>query len=723
MNEKMEDGNSIYAAGITEPADVIARVTERMLETRPRQHIRLRPYKDQFIRQQTPFGPYQADFTACWPDAPNDSIAYAAARFHADFEQEVILTANGSTKLWFNGKAYVGAQTFSIRMNPGWNDLLLQCAKDNERWGFDLLIGFPRYPGMWAKDYLFSTRPTFPQQGLLGEEGFAYIGPFSSKEGEKDSRDRLEAEALAGDFLLWEPQVLEQTNRRFVDFSELYGPDASCAYGTTFYEKRNDGSLLLNVEFEGDIKIWMDGQEVFRSTVNGKTQFEMNSLKSRGQVLIKCVRRNAGKWGFSAEITEHATGQRADGIPGLESRRGNDARWLYIGPFGKRDEKPEWMLERSFDVEAGIRFDQPYSTGEGECKTYWRLSSTGTFVRPYLDGFFFGQWFYAIQVGLYGLLQSAEVIGKADVVQYATDSMEVMAQYHDYALWDAARYGVPSLIPRAERLQELDPCGAIGVMFIETYERTGSETILPIIHRLADTVMRVVPRMEDGTFYRIDTMWADDFFMSCPFLVRMGRMTGETRYFDEVVQQAKGFHNRLWLPDKRLFAHIFFPMTGVNSSVPWGRGNGWILFALTELLLHLPDDHPGREWLLEMYRDLAVGIVSYQDHSGLWHQVLDESASYLETSCTAMFVFSLARGIRMGWLGKPFLEGVTKGWSALLQHCVDAQGNVYGVCLGSGCSMESSYYYDIPTHINDDHGTGIVLLAAAEMFLLAKHLK
>ncbi|MNI92635.1 hypothetical protein D3C73_1504540 [compost metagenome] len=61
---------------------------------------------------------------------------------------------------------------------------------------------------------------------------------------------------------------------------------------------------------------------------------------------------------------------------------------------------------------------------------------------------------------------------------------------------------------------------------------------------------------------------------------------------------------------------------------------------------------------------------------------------------------------------------MNKGWLALLHHCVDAEGNVYGVCLGSGCAMEPSYYFDIPTYINDDHGTGIVLLAAAEMILL-----
>ncbi|TXK81457.1 glycoside hydrolase family 105 protein [Paenibacillus sp. N3.4] len=337
-----------------------------------------------------------------------------------------------------------------------------------------------------------------------------------------------------------------------------------------------------------------------------------------------------------------------------------------------------------------------------------------------MDGFFFGQWFYAIQVGLFGLLKAAETIGEAALVQYATDSMSVMAQYHDYALWDAQQFGVPSLIPRAGQLEELDPCGAAGMMLLESYERTKEAAMLPVIQRLAEAVMNVVPRMADGTFYRKETMWADDLFMSCPFLVRMGRFTGDARYYDEVIRQAAGFHHRLWMQDKQLYAHIYFPHEGINSGVPWGRGNGWMLLALTEILLHLACEHPEREPVLAKFKELAEGIATYQADSGLWHQVLDERDSYEETSCTAMFIVSIARGIRYGWLDSGFLACVHRGWDGLLNRCVDHEGNVYGVCLGSGCSMHASYYFDIPTYINDDHGTGIVLLAASEMCELAK---
>ena len=53
-----------------------------------------------------------------------------------------------------------------------------------------------------------------------------------------------------------------------------------------------------------------------------------------------------------------------------------------------------------------------------------------------------------------------------------------------------------------------------------------------------------------------------------------------------------------------------------------------------------------------------------------------------------------------------------------MRHSVDREGNVYGVCMGSGCAMEASYYYAIPTIANDDHGTGVILTAASEFLEL-----
>ena len=115
------------------------------------------------------------------------------------------------------------------------------------------------------------------------------------------------------------------------------------------------------------------------------------------------------------------------------------------------------------------------------------------------------------------------------------------------------------------------------------------------------------------------------------------------------------------------------------------------------------------------------GVLACQDPCGMWHQVLNRPDSYLETSCTAMFLLSIARGINHGWLdAEIFLPCIEKAWTALLTHSVDAVGDVYGVCLGSGCAKDAEYYKQLPAKKNDDHGTGIVMMAAAEMMKIKK---
>ena len=84
-----------------------------------------------------------------------------------------------------------------------------------------------------------------------------------------------------------------------------------------------------------------------------------------------------------------------------------------------------------------------------------------------------------------------------------------------------------------------------------------------------------------------------------------------------------------------------------------GRGNGWVVFSMTELLEVLPEDHPKRNDLIEFLNTLCEGYLALQDDEGMWHQVLNDHESYPETSCTSMFIYAFSRGIRFGWLKNP----------------------------------------------------------------------
>ena len=59
----------------------------------------------------------------------------------------------------------------------------------------------------------------------------------------------------------------------------------------------------------------------------------------------------------------------------------------------------------------------------------------------------------------------------------------------------------------------------------------------------------------------------------------------------------------------------------------------------------------------------------------------------------------------------------------LKKYCIDEDGNIYGVCIGSGYSFTREYYkYNLRWNINDTHGTGIVLIANEEVYKMEKTL-
>ena len=100
----------------------------------------------------------------------------------------------------------------------------------------------------------------------------------------------------------------------------------------------------------------------------------------------------------------------------------------------------------------------------------------------------------------------------------------------------------------------------------------------------------------------------------------------------------------------------------------------------------------------------------------MWHQVLNYHESYKETSCTAMFITGIARGIKNGWIDKDtYMPIVENAWNALALNSIDDEGSIHGVCRGSGCSSSRDYYATLFDITNDDHGTGIVMTAICEL--------
>jgi rhamnogalacturonyl hydrolase YesR len=149
----------------------------------------------------------------------------------------------------------------------------------------------------------------------------------------------------------------------------------------------------------------------------------------------------------------------------------------------------------------------------------------------------------------------------------------------------------------------------------------------------------------------------------------------------------------------------------------WGRGNGWFVMAITDLLHFVPENHPKRAELLKIYNNVMLGLMARQNKDGLWHQVLNRPESYTETSCSGMFTYSLLVGSRKGWLPLSARTAGIKGWNGLQTKLTD-KNQLKDVCVGTDMSEDVQYFFKRPRVTHDQHGIGPYLLAAAELIKL-----
>ena len=278
---------------------------------------------------------------------------------------------------------------------------------------------------------------------------------------------------------------------------------------------------------------------------------------------------------------------------------------------------------------------------------------------------------------------------------------------------------------RILHFEALDDCGSIGAAMIKTYLKNKNEKYLPIIQRVNEHVSKNQFRLKDGTLARnrpqYQSVWADDMYMGVPFLANMGVLTGDKKYFDDAVKQVLQMAERLYVPEKQLFDHGW-NVTSANYDPRfyWGRANGWCLMAMAELLSVLPENHKGRDKILHFYRSMVQSLANLQHGTGFWHNLLDKSDTYNETSCTAMFTFAVAKGINEGWVSHVYGPVALTGWNALNTQ-VQKNGAVDGTVEGTTFAHDNTYYYYRGKSTQATHGYGPVLYAGAEMIRLLQN--
>jgi len=271
---------------------------------------------------------------------------------------------------------------------------------------------------------------------------------------------------------------------------------------------------------------------------------------------------------------------------------------------------------------------------------------------------------------------------------------------------------------RFAAMKSLDDCGAMTGGLIGAYQYDKKPEYKAYIEKTGDYILHKEGRLTDGTLSRgpegHKTVWLDDIYMSVSFLSKMGELTQNSEYFDFAARQIILFSNLLYDPITGLYFHCYYDYLKEPGVAHWGRANGWSIYAQAYLLDILPENHPLRPQLLQIFRRQVLGFSRYQSQSGLWHQLLDKNDSYLETSCSAMFAYAVTKGVNKGWLDKEFASIALRAWEGICTQ-ISEKGEVSGICIGTGISHDLAFYYNRATPLNDAHGLGAIIQAGLEI--------
>ena len=257
------------------------------------------------------------------------------------------------------------------------------------------------------------------------------------------------------------------------------------------------------------------------------------------------------------------------------------------------------------------------------------------------------------------------------------------------ALWESGDREMAVLLARASlinttedgRLAAIgggatDP-GMAGEMVWRAGQLTGDRQLQEAADNLLEYLLKRAPRAEDGTLYHVfgsPEVWSDSFYAAPPYLAVRGR-------FDEAIKQIEAFRKRLWDPQKKLLSHMWDEGgKKFKRRDFWGVGNGWAAAGITRVIRALPPDRgEDKKMLVGYVKDIIDGCLAFQRPDGLFHDIVDNPNSFVETNLGQMLGYSIYTGVAAGWLSADYISAADKMRQAARKK-VDQYGFVQGVC-------------------------------------------
>ena len=268
------------------------------------------------------------------------------------------------------------------------------------------------------------------------------------------------------------------------------------------------------------------------------------------------------------------------------------------------------------------------------------------------------------------------------------------------------------MLPRMNHVDH----NVVGAVPLELYiQKKGDQRYYDLGMRYADTQWEApvdaTPEQKayaDKGYSWQTRIWIDDMFMITTIQSQAYRATGDRKYIDRAAREMAMYLKKIQRPNG-LFYH------SPEAPFFWARGNGWMAAGMAQLLSILPKDNSDRTTIMEAYKKMMNTLKQNQDPDGMWHQLIDEPASYKETSGTAMFTYAMIVGVKHGWLDKKeYGTAARKGWLALVTY-INENDEITNVCEGTNIKNDKNHYINRKQITGDLHAHAPLLWCAVAL--------
>ncbi|ANE45469.1 hypothetical protein SY83_03065 [Paenibacillus swuensis] len=293
-------------------------------------------------------------------------------------------------------------------------------------------------------------------------------------------------------------------------------------------------------------------------------------------------------------------------------------------------------------------------------------------------------WEWETGVGLMGMIKAYETSENADMLEYIKN-------------WAAENKG-------KRRFYSVNWVAPANVLLF-MHRLTGEEEYIEACREYSDWCVHQALRTSNGGFAHVwkggqedykNQLWIDTLFMSGIFMLDMGVYDNDQACLEEGLRQFDIHIESQFDPSCDLFYHGYHCLEQKPLGQHWGRGNGWAAVSLVELLRIVATSSSSYDLSRyeEMFTRLMNSAYDLRMEDGMLRTLLDvqEEASYVEVSASALFAYAAIRGVKQGLLEPKFMAWAQQIVASITRDHLEEDGTILHASGGTDCQTQEGYF-------------------------------